>query len=337
MPVLGFHASHEQLPPSRLLAAVQHAEAAGFDAAMCSDHLAPWSLRQAQSGFAFSWLAAALATTSLRFGVVTAPGQRYHPVVHAQALATLAEMFPGRFWAALGSGEAMNEHVTGDPWPEKPVRERRLRECVDVIRRLLHGEVVSHDGHVVVDRAQLWTLADPVPHLVGPAVTPQTAARHADWADGLITVNQPVERLREVLAAYRDAGGRGPARLQVHLSWARTQEEAGAIAHDQWRSKTVGPPIAWDVDSVEGFDAIGEHVAHESVAEAVRISADPGQHVEWLQEYLEIGYDELYLHFVGQDQREYLDTFAEQVLPHLGPTRPETTPGTTQPDPKGAR
>lgn len=337
MPVIGHHCSHEQISPRQLLLDVQHAERAGFTAAMSSDHLVPWSARQGESGFAWSWLGAALATTDLPFGVVNAPGQRYHPAILAQAIATLGQMYPGRFWAALGSGEAANEHVTGQGWPRKEIRDERLRECVDVIRRLLHGEVVSHDGHVVVDRALLWTLADPVPHLVGPAVTPQTAARHADWADGLITVNQPVERLREVLAAYRDAGGRGPARLQVHLSWAPTQEQAEAIAHDQWRSNTVGPPIAWDVDSVEGFDAIGEHVTRESVAEAVRISADPGQHVEWLQEYLEIGYDELYLHFVGQDQREYLDTFAEQVLPHLGPTRPETTPGTTQPDPKGAR
>ncbi|HCJ48379.1 MAG TPA: LLM class F420-dependent oxidoreductase, partial [Microbacterium sp.] len=140
MTVIGFHCSHEQLPPSALLSAVQHAESAGFEAAMCSDHLAPWSRRQGHSGYAWSWLAAALATTSLRFGVVSAPGQRYHPAIAAQKIATLGEMFPGRFWAALGSGEAMNEHVTGDPWPDKPTRERRLVESVDVMRRLLAGE-----------------------------------------------------------------------------------------------------------------------------------------------------------------------------------------------------
>ena len=114
MTVIGFHCSHEQIAPGTLLRDVQHAEQAGFTAAMSSDHLSPWSERQGESGFAWSFLGAALATTSLPFGVVTAPGQRYHPAITAQAIATLASMFPGRFWAALGSGEASNERVTGD-------------------------------------------------------------------------------------------------------------------------------------------------------------------------------------------------------------------------------
>ena len=153
MPTVGFHASHEQLSPAALLTAVQAAEAAGFQAAMCSDHLAPWSERQGESGHAWSWLGAAMQATSLPFGVVTAPGQRYHPAITAQAIATLGDLFPGRFWAALGSGEALNEHVTGDPWPSKADRDARLLECVEVIRALLRGEEVTHDGLVRVDRA----------------------------------------------------------------------------------------------------------------------------------------------------------------------------------------
>ena len=113
MPVVGFHASHEQIHPSELLAAVQAAEQAGFSGAMCSDHLSPWSERQGHSAFAWSWLGAALQSTSLPFGVVNAPGQRYHPVIIAQAIATLGAMYEGRFWAALGSGENSNEHITG--------------------------------------------------------------------------------------------------------------------------------------------------------------------------------------------------------------------------------
>ncbi len=155
---LGFHASHEQIAPSRLLSDVQHAERAGFEMAMCSDHIAPWGTRQGHSGYAWSWLGAALATTDLELGCVCAPGQRYHPAVVAQKIATLAEMFPGRFWTALGSGEASNEHITGDRWPPKEERTRRLEECVDVIRRLLAGEEVTHDGLVTVDRARLWDL-----------------------------------------------------------------------------------------------------------------------------------------------------------------------------------
>ena len=143
MPLVGFHASHEQVAPSALLDAVVQAEQAGFEAAMCSDHWAPWSVRQGHSGYAWSWLGAALQATSFTLGVVTAPGQRYHPAVAAQKIATLGEMFPNRFWAALGSGERMNEHITGDPWPDKDTRDRRLAESIDVIRRLLAGEEVD--------------------------------------------------------------------------------------------------------------------------------------------------------------------------------------------------
>ena len=183
---IGFHASHEQISPRQLLVDVQHAERAGFDMAMCSDHFSPWSTRQGHSGYTWSWLGAALATTDLELGCVSAPGQRYHPAVHAQRIATLGEMFPGRFWVALGSGEATNEHITGDGWPRKEVRTQRLEECVDVIRRMLAGEEVTHDGLVTVDRAKLWDLPDPVPLLVGPAVSVESAARVAAWADGLV-------------------------------------------------------------------------------------------------------------------------------------------------------
>ena len=158
MTVIGFHCSHEQINPAQLLRDVQQAERAGFTAGMSSDHFSPWSARQGESGFAWSFLGAALATTRLPFGVVNAPGQRYHPAIIAQAIATLAQMFPGRFWAALGSGEASNERVTGEVWPRKELRDQRLIECVEVIRRLLAGEEVSHDGLVHVNRARLWTL-----------------------------------------------------------------------------------------------------------------------------------------------------------------------------------
>jgi len=316
--IIGFHASHEQISPRQLLADVRAAEAAGFAAAMCSDHLTPWSARQGHSGFAWSWLGAALAVTSLRFGVVHAPGQRYHPAITAQMIATLGEMFPGRFWAALGSGQAMNEHVTGDPWPRKEVRDRRLEECVDVIRRLLAGEEVTHEGLVTVDRARVWSLPGPVPALVAAAVTPATAARVAAWADGLVTVNQPADTLRRVVDAYRDAGGRGEVRLQVHVSYDPDPDRALAIATDQWRTNVFPPEIAWELDTAAAFDAAARHASEADVHRAVRVSADPAQHAAWLAEYLEIGFDELYIHHVGQQQAAFLDVFGAHVLPQLG-------------------
>jgi len=313
----GFHASHEQISPRQLLLDVQHAERAGFQMAMCSDHFAPWSMRQGHSGYTWSWLGAALATTDLTLGCVSAPGYRYHPAVHAQRIATLGTMFPGRFWVALGSGEAMNEHITGQPWPRKELREERLDECVDIIRRMLTGDEVSHDGHVTVDRARIYDVPEPTPLLIAPAVSVSSAERVAAWADGLVTINQPVETLREVLDAYRGAGGRGKVSLQVHLSWAPTREEAEAVAHEQWRSNVFAEPIPWDTETPEAFDAMSEHVPIEVVHDSARISSDLDQHVDWLQEYASLGFDDIYLHFVGQDQRPFIDTFAEKVLPRL--------------------
>lgn len=314
---LGFHASHEQIAPSRLLADVQHAERAGFDMAMCSDHISPWSERQGHSGYAWSWLGAALATTDLELGCVCAPGVRYHPAVVAQKIATLAEMFPGRFWTALGSGEASNEHITGVRWPPKEERTRRLEECVDVIRRLLAGEEVTHHGLVTVDRARVWERPATAPRLVGPAVSVGSAARVAAWADGLVTINQPVEVLRDVVAAYRDAGGTGPLALQVHLSWAPTREAAESVALDQWRTNVFTEPVNWDTETAEAFDVMGRHVGMESVRAAVEVSEDLTWHRDRLAELAAVGFDDVYLHFVGQEQEGFIDAFGEHVLPAL--------------------
>lgn len=314
---LGFHASHEQIAPSRLLTDVQHAERAGFEMAMCSDHFSPWGTRQGHSGYTWAWLGAALATTDLELGCVCAPGQRYHPAVVAQKIATLAEMFPGRFWTALGSGEASNEHITGDRWPPKELRTRRLEECVDVIRRLLDGEEVTHDGLVTVDRARLWDRPDVRPRLVGPAVSVASAARVAAWAQGLVTINQPVEVLRDVVSAYRDAGGRGPLALQVHLSWAPTRDEAEAVALDQWRTNVFPEPVCWDTETPEAFDVMAEHVDIEGVRRSVEVSQDLSWHRDRIAELAAVGFDDVYLHFVGQEQAGFIDTFGAEVLPTL--------------------
>ncbi|QLQ35104.1 TIGR03885 family FMN-dependent LLM class oxidoreductase [Micromonospora robiginosa] len=320
MTAFGFHASHEQIHPAKLLEAVIHAERAGFDAAMCSDHFSPWSERQGQSGFAWSWLGAALQATNLSFGVVNAPGQRYHPAIIAQAIGTLGAMYPGRFWAALGTGEASNEHITGEVWPRKELRNARLRECVDVIRALLAGEEVSHDGLVTVDRAKLWTRPEEPPALVGAAVSVATARWCAEWADGLITVNAPLDHLRQMIDAYRDAGGRGPLHLQVHVSWAPEQAEAEAIAYEQWRSNVFAPPVCWDLETAEHFDVASADVPMSKVTDTVNVSADLGRHVGWLQDYVELGFDQIALHHVGQEQRAFLDAFGAEVLPKVRPT-----------------
>jgi G6PDH family F420-dependent oxidoreductase len=250
--------------------------------------------------------------------VVNAPGQRYHPAIVAQAAATLAEMFPGRLSVALGTGEFSNEHITGASWPRKAVRNARLRECVDVIRALFAGEVVDHDGLVTVDRAKLWTLPAEPPPLLGTAVSVETAGFVGEWADGLITINQPREHLERMLEAFREGGGEGkPVAVQVHLSWADTEDEALRIAHEQWRTNVFPPPVPWDTVTVEQFDAIGEMVRPEDMRGPVLVSADLGQHVAWIRELAEIGFDAIYLHHVGQEQRRFIEAFGEHVLPSV--------------------
>lgn len=315
--VIGFHASHEQVHPSQLLAAVQLAEQAGFGAAMCSDHIAPWSERQGQSAFAWSWLGAALQATDLSFGVVNAPGQRYHPAIIAQAIATLAAMYPGRFWAALGSGENANEHITGGAWPRKEIRNARLRESVDVIRALLAGEEVSHDGLVTVDRARVWTLPEVQPKLIAAAVSAETAGWAADWADGLATVAQPHDALTRVIEAYRGNGGIGKLVLQIHVSYAATDDAALTIAHDQWRSNVFAAPLSWDLETVEAFDEASKHVTPEHMRDSVLVSSDPAVHAEVLRGYLDLGFDDIYVHNVDKQQEDFITVYGEHVIPQV--------------------
>ena len=317
-PIIGFHASHEQFRPDRLLRLVQAAEAAGFEAAMCSDHWGPWSEEQGESGFAWSWLGAALASTSLPLGVVNAPGQRYHPAIIAQAAATLNVMFPERFWIAIGSGQLLNEHITGERWPTKPERNERLREAADIMRLLWAGETVSHSGHVTVSEAKLWTRPERPPMLVGAAVTPPTAAWVAEWADALITVVQPDEQLDAVVEAFRSNGGEGkPMYLQVHVAYAPTEAEARDAAFAQWRQNTLPNSVMTDLAHPAQIAAAATHVTPEDLDGAVRISSDLGRHVEWLRGDVERGFNGLYLHEVGPEQERFVEVFGREVLPRL--------------------
>lgn len=317
MTILGFHASHEQIGPRALLDDVKNAERAGFDAAMCSDHLAPWSQRQGESGFAWSWLGSALEATSFSLGVVNAPGQRYHPVIIAQAIATLAQMYPGRFWAALGSGEAMNEHVTGELWPRKSVRNARLLEAVSIIRALLAGEEVTTEGLIRTDRARVWSLPDHQPLLLGAAVTPATAGWVARWADGLATINQPIEQLGSVLDSYREAGGTGEVVIQVHVSLAPDLAQARNIAHDQWRTNVFAPPLCWDLEHPAHFDEASRHVRAEDIEDSVIVTDSADRIVELIETHTRLGADRIYLHHVGKSQDYFLTTMHDQVFGQL--------------------
>lgn len=318
MAKIGYHASHEQFKPSELLNYVQMAEQAGFTAALSSDHFHPWSEQQGQSGFAWSWLGAAMQATQLPFRVVCAPGQRYHPAIIAQAAATLAEMFPNRFWLTVGSGQALNEHITGDKWPLKQERNARLKECVEIIRALWKGETVNHHGLVSVEEAKLYTLPETPPLIIGAAITAKTAEWLGSWADGLITVSRPPEQLQKVVDAFHRGGGEGkPMILKVQISYAADEATARQGAYEQWRNNVFKSALLTELQMPAQFEAAGEFVKPDELDGPVRISSEPQQHIDWLQKDLEMGFSELMLHNVNREQQQFIEAFGEKVLPVL--------------------
>ena len=332
-PLIGYHCSHEQYPPSVLAMHVAMAEDAGFAAAVCSDHFHPWSERQGHSGFAWSWLGVALGRTSMCFGTVCAPGQRYHPAVIAQAAATLAEMFPGRFWLALGSGEALNEVITGTGWPAKIERHARLAESASIVRALWSGDTVSTTGHIVIESARLYSRPERPPLLLGAALTRETARWVASWADGLITAGGSRDEMRRVVDAFRDvAGNAKPIFLQRTVSYAPTQDAADAAALDQWRHCTVSAGQLANLSSPAAFDAASATATREDVLRVVRASADIAWHIASLHDDAALGFERIYLHNVARDhQVAFLDACGEYLLPAFAVSPQETA--VTSPDP----
>lgn len=316
MSTIGYHVSHEQFSPEDALADLQAAESAGFAAATCSDHFLPWSSAQGHSGFAWAWLGAALQATAMPLSVVTVPGYRYHPAILAQAVATLTRMFPGRFWIHAGSGERLNEHITGDAWPPKPERNARLRESVQQMRRLWRGERVSHRGHIVIDEAQLYTLPPTPPIVFGAALSPATAREVAAWADGLITASLPRDRLRAIVDAFREGGGEGkPLHVQLKVSYHVDDDRARAEAHTQWRTNIFDSPLLAELRMPEEFEAAAAHVRYEDVERAVLCSASTQAHVEGIAELFDLGFDHVYVHNVNRQQRAFIAAYERDVLP----------------------
>jgi coenzyme F420-dependent glucose-6-phosphate dehydrogenase len=318
MTLFGYHNSHEQFSPADLLRLTERAEQAGFTAAFSSDHIAPWSESQGESGFTWSWLGAAMARTAFPIGSFNAPGYRYHPAIIAHAIGTLSVMFPERLFVAFGSGEALNEHITGERWPLKAERNERLKHNVGIIRALLAGETVTDDRFVTVHEAQLWTRPETMPTLFGGALSVETARHIGTWADGLITVNAEQEKVRAIIEAFREvAGDDAPVYIQSHVSFADTDEDARANAFDQWRTNVLAGDLGADVWSVRHFEAAAAFVRPEDLDSSVRISADVGRHREWIHEDLELGIQGIFLHNVGRNQEQFIDTFGEELLPEF--------------------
>ncbi|MFC6905380.1 TIGR03885 family FMN-dependent LLM class oxidoreductase [Halalkalicoccus tibetensis] len=315
---IGYQASHEQFAPSELLEYVQLADERGFDSVLASDHFHPWSERQGESGFVWSWLGAALQTTSMDYGTVNAPGYRYHPAIVAQAAGTLREMNPERFWLAVGSGQLLNEGIAGTDWPVKEERNARLEECAEVMRRLWDGEEVTHHGQVDVERATLYTRPETAPPLIGAALSEETARWLGTWADGMVTIGTPdFEGMEERIEAFRENAPEKPVYLKVQLSYDDDHESALEGAYDQWRTNCVPGPTTQELRTPEQFDQQGEGVSREQVEQNVRVSADLEEHLEWVRKDLDLGAEKVILHNVNTNQEQFIEDFGESVLAEL--------------------
>jgi len=309
---LAYHASHEQFPPSELLQYAIDAEAAGFDAVHSSDHFHPWSVNQGHSGFAFSWIAAAMQATTIPFSMVCAPGQRYHVAIAAQAIATLSEMFPGRYNVELASGEALNESITGEPWPSKDDRNKRLLECVSVIRRLLNGEEVSFDGTIHVREAKIYSLPTQQPKLFCAAISEQTSGWAGQWADGLLTTAGDTDEVLKKKNAFESNGGAGkPVALQYSFSYGQTEQEALDGAYHQWRSNVLPPDQLADLYKPEHFDNAAKNMTRKDMADKMPLITNMEQLFAEIRRLADAGADLISLHNVNRNHTDFINAFAQ--------------------------
>jgi G6PDH family F420-dependent oxidoreductase len=326
---IGYAAMLEQFHPTEAVALAAYAESRGFSGVMAADHFQPWVPQQGQSSFVWSVLAAIAERTTGDLGPgVTAPTFRYHPAMVAQASATLGAMYPGRHWLGLGSGEALNEHIVGQYWPEAPERINRMFEAVEIIKKLfaasLAGRDTKHSGQFYkLESTRLWTMPEVAPEILVATAGPVTAKRAGKTVDGLITVAAPLEKIAGLFAKFGEGArevGKDPSTmqrvLQLHLSWAPTNEEAVRNALVEWPNGGMRFPKS-DIRSPYELEQMAKMVRAEDFHGRMVVDSDPEVHREYIQRYVDLGFDRIYLHNAGRNQREWIDVFARDVLPKL--------------------
>lgn len=322
---IGIAAALEQFGPTESVRLAALAEQHGFSGQMAADHFQPWVPAQGEASFVWSVLTALGERTEGDFGPgVTCPSFRFHPALVAQAAATTEAMYPGRSWLGIGSGEALNEHVIGGYWPEAPERVRRMFEALEVIRKLFTGKDVKHSGEFFkLHTMRLWTMPDTPPPVYVAAAGPYTSRKTGELADGLITPGASLEKLAGILDNFGKGARKAdkdpdtmPKLLQVHLSWAPTDEEAWANALDQWPNGGMKFPKA-DIRSPFDFEQMAKLVRPEDFEGRMVVSSDPEVHRTALQRFVDAGFNRIYVHNVGRNQEEFLEVFGREVLPKL--------------------
>ena len=313
---IGYSLSSEEFGPDALIDFAKRAEDMGFSFAFISDHFHPWTRRQGQAPLVWNVLGGiARDTTKLKLATgVTCPLIRTHPALIAQAAATTASMMPGRFMLGLGTGENLNEHITGARWPGASLRLSMLEEAIEVIRLLLKPGSHSHHGeHYTVEDAQIFTLPQQPPPILVASAEAGSAKLAGRLADGFVST-QPK---KEIVQAFEAAGGKGkPKYGQLTVCWASSEEEGRKTAREIWPTAAMSG-INTELPSPEYFELATEIVTEQMIGENVVCGPDPKKHLKAIQEYFDAGFDHVYVHQVGPDQDGFMQFYHHEILPQF--------------------
>lgn len=314
---VGYTLSSEDHGPTELVRFAQAAEDVGFTTAWISDHYNPWVGAQGSSPFVWSVLGGiAAATARLRVGTgVTCPTVRIHPAIIAQAAATTAVMFDGRFFLGVGSGEQLNEHVLGDHWPPTDVRLEMLEEAVDVIRKLWAGDEITHYGpHYTVENARLWNLPEEAPPVYVSAFGPKAVHVAARIGDGYVGTTPSAD----LVTMFREqAGVDAPAIAGAKCCWAPTEDEGRRMLHRLWPNTGLPGELAQELRTTTHIEQAARMVGVDDIPDSLPCGPDPSVYAASLRQYADADYDEVYVHNVGPDQEGFLRFFADEVRPLL--------------------
>jgi G6PDH family F420-dependent oxidoreductase len=326
---LGYSLSSEEFGPADLIRYAGAAETVGFEFALISDHFHPWTNDQPSSPFVWNVIGGiSQAVKSLRLGTgVTCPLMRYNPAIIAQAAATSAVMMPGRFFLGLGSGEYLNEHITGMHWPTAAERLAMLEEAVAVMRQLWRGGWQTHRGkYYIVEQARMFTLPKQPPPIMVAASKPRSAELAGRISDGLISTAPE----RDLVKRFEQAGGKNKPRYgQLSVCYAASEEEAARVVRKQWPNAGIGAPLMTDLALPQHFEAVAETMQPEKMIEDVILGPDPQHHVDGIKKFIDAGYDHIYVHQIGPMQNEFFRFYAEKILPRFKSSR-ETANGPHQ-------
>jgi G6PDH family F420-dependent oxidoreductase len=318
---IGYFLSSEEYTPAQLVDQARRAEQAGFESLWISDHFHPWNDEQGQSPFVWSLIGAISQVCSLPVTTsVTCPTIRIHPAIVAQAAATASVLLDGRFVLGVGSGEALNEHVTGARWPSATVRLDMLEEAVEVMRKLWSGDFVTHHGaHYTVENARIYTMPAAPPPVYLSGFGEQSATLAGRIGDGYISTMPDTD----LLGTFRSAGGAGkPTQAGYKVCWSDDDAAAVATAHRLWANSGLPGECAQVLPSPRHFEQLSQLVTPDMTRESIAYGNDVQRHVQAFRPFADAGLDEVYISQMGgtdpaSSVEGFFRFYRDSVLPEL--------------------